>query len=109
MPNPIARIRSFWLYHGEWVLLGISTAMALSTGFGLAAIDFQKTVVQIQVAHQKEMDEERKYLRSVIEKKNDDIRQLQGIQGDLARGANETAKSSTDAVKAISESAAAPK
>jgi len=109
MPNPIARIRAFWTNHGEWVLLGIVFALALNAGYGLAAREFQKTVLEMQDQNQEELAREKSYLRAVIDKKNDDIRRLQGIQGDLAKDASGTAKSSTEALKSISESANSPK
>ena len=109
MPNPMARVRAFWISHGEWVLLGIVFALALNAGYGLAAYQFQKTVMSLQASYLAEIEGEKKYLRSVIEVKNGDIRKLQGIQGDLAKDASGTAKSSVDAVKALSETANTPK
>lgn len=109
MPNPVARIRAFWTNHGEWVLLGVVFALALNAGYGLAAREFQTTVLVLQEQNQVELAQEKKYLREVIDKKNEDIRRLQGIQGDLAKDASGTAKSSTEALKSISESANSPK
>lgn len=109
MPNPTARIRAFWVGHGEWVLLGVVFALSLCAGYGFAAREFQETAIKLQASYQADMDQERRYLRHVIDIKNDDIRRLQGIQGDLAKGANETAKSSTNAIKAITESAGTSK
>lgn len=109
MPNPIARLRAFWICHGEWVLLGVVFALSLSTGYGFAAREFQATILEVQSRHQEELRNEKAYLRAVIASKNDDIRRLQGTQGDLAKRATETAKASTEAVKAISEGVSTPK
>lgn len=96
MPNPIRRIRAFWICHGEWLLLGAVFLLALSTGYTIAAQRFHSTVVAMQAEYQKELAGERKYLRGVIDAKNRDIKQLSEVQGKLAIKANDTALKSLD-------------
>jgi len=109
MPNPLARARAFWTNHGEWVLLGVVFVLAMCAGYGLAARDFQITILAVQKQSIADIAEEKAYLRGVIARKNEDIRRLQGIQGDLAKDAGSTAKSSTEALRSLSEAAGSAK
>lgn len=103
MPTPIKRLRAFWISHGEYALLGIVFALAASTSYGFAARSFQGTILEMQVMHRAELVSEREHFRAAIERKNQDIRVLQGIQGDMAKDASGSAKTSAEALKAASE------